>query len=432
MGLLQRLFAGDPQRDLERAEALLESGDAQRALELARRAEQRAPERDQERVRAMVEKARQTLATEALKKASLAETSEYFEDAAEWVEVALEHVDDPSRRGELEALLKSLLDCARKAEDEAWEPPTELSSTQTDLDAGIHYQALIDMLEEEVAERYQARPPAFRAAYVALNEGRTEEARQAFEALAATAADDPVMRFERGRSRLASGDADGAASDLEAAWPELGDGALDLAGELSVPGLWAEAMLALGKPEQVIERLTGLLDPIAAAPLCERYARALLDGERFDAARDFLAAAVQRNPGRDLFSYQLARALGHLGQREAAIDCLEAAIAPSCKTGCAPRARFLPSFRALASFYLEDGSQPERVRELMKLIAQTLGGRITSRDHTLLGEYYEQVGDAEAAERARDQARQLSEQTAGEAVAAAPAPTPGGGMRAPI
>ncbi len=42
MGFLNRLFAGDPKRDIERAEALLDKGEAERALELARRAEERA------------------------------------------------------------------------------------------------------------------------------------------------------------------------------------------------------------------------------------------------------------------------------------------------------------------------------------------------------------------------------------------------------
>ncbi len=433
MGLLKRLFSGDPQRDLERAEALLASGDAERALEVGRRAEARVPERDQERARGVVERARQAVATEALRKASLAETSEYFEDAVEWVEIALEHIDDPARRSELETLRQSLLECARKAEEESWEPPPDTGAdTQTDLDAGIHYQALIDMLEEDVAERYQARSPAFRAAYIALNEGRPGEALEALEDLASADGEDAVVRFERGRSRLATGDAEGAASDLEAAWPELGDQALDLAGELSVPVLWADAMLALGNPRPVIERLADLLDPIAAPALCERYAQALLDAGDFEEVRDFLSAAIKRNPSRDLFAYQLAKALGKLGQRDAAIDCLEAAIAPSCKSGCAPRARFLPSFRALASLYLEDGGQPGRAREILKLVAQTLGGRITHRDHTLLAEYYRQVGDEEAAARARDRARQLEQQGTGEPAAAEPAPALGPQMRRPI
>ena len=288
------------------------------------------------------------------------------------------------------------------------------------------------MLVEEVAEHYEGRLPAFRIAYVALNEGRVAEAHEAFEILAASADEDPVVRFERGRSRLAVGDVAGAVPDFEAAWPTFGDGALDLTGELSVPGLWAEAMLALGQPVPVIERLVKLADPIDAAPVSERYAQALMAAERLEDARDFLTAAVAKNPSRDLFAYQLAQTFEQLGERTAAIDCLEIAIAPSCTTGCAPRQKYLPSFRALVSLYLADESQPERVHELMTVIARALGGRLTSGDHTLLARYYEQIGDAEAAEHAHGHAQRLRQEAAPlETVDAGPAPA-GGQMRAPL
>ncbi len=429
MGFLKRLFSGDPQRDLERAAALLAGGDPERALELARRGEERAQGADKERARTLVARAREAWVAEALEKASLAESSEYFEDAAEWIGVALEHVDE-TRQGELEELRRSLLERAEEAGSESWEPPPEpQDDSQTELDHGIHYQALIDMLVEEVAERYASRQPAFRAAYVAFNEGRIDDAHEAFEALVAASGEDPVVLFERGRSRLAFGDAEGAAADLEAAWPAFGDHALDLAGELSVPGLWAEAMLALDRPQPVIERLADLADPIDAAPLCERYAQALLAAERFEDARDFLAAASAQNPVRDAFSHQLARALEHLGERAAAIDCLEVAIAPSCATGCAPRPKHLPSFRALASLYLDDESNPERIRELMTVVARTLGGRLASRDHALLARYYDQIGDAKAAEHARDHARRLRQEAE---AATDTGPALGAQMRTPI
>ncbi len=430
MGFLRRFLAGDPQRDLERAAALLDSGEPERALELARRAEERAQPADQDRARALVAQARAAWAAVALEKASLAESSEYFEDAAEWIGVALEHVDQ-TRRGELEELQRSLLERAGEAESETWQPPPEPDNdSQTELDHGIHYQALIDMLVEDVAERYGSRTPAFRAAYVALNEGRIVDAHEAFEALVAAYGEDSVVLFERGRSRLAFGDAEGAAADLEAAWPEFGDQPLDLAGELSVPGLWAEAMLALGRPEPVIERVASVAGPVEAAPLCERYGQALLAARRFEDARDFLAVAGAKNPARDAFSYQLARALEHLGERAAAIDCLEVAIAPSCAGGCAPRPKHLPSFRALASLYLDDESSPERVRELMTTVARTLGGRLASGDHTLLARYYDQIGDAKAAEHARGHASRLRDEAAAEETATGPAL--GGQMRAPI
>ncbi len=435
MGFFQRVFSKDPRRDLERAEALLASGDAQRALELARRAEARALHADKNRAEILVGQARRTLVATALEKASAAEESEFFEDAVEWLEVALEHDDNPARQSEMQTLRRSLLERAREVEDEAWEPEPEVETeTSTNLHPGAHYQALVDMLVEGVAERYEDRPSAFRAAYVAFNEGRVAEAHASFDKLATAAAEDPVIRFERGRCRLASGQPAGAASDFETAWPALGDAPLDLTGELSVPVLWAEAMLAGGRPRPVIERLAELADPVAAAPLCERYAQALLVAERFTEARDFLAAAIAGNPVRPVFGYQLARALDQLGERPAAIDCLETAIAPSCTTGCAPRAKHLPSLRALASLYMDDDSHPERVRELMTIVAQSLGGHLTGRDHSLLARYYQQIGDDEAAEKATAEAGRLSEEAeASLDTEEAPAPpAQGAQMRAPL
>ncbi len=433
MGFFKRLFTSDPRRDLERAEALLAGGNAQRALELARRAEAQALAGDKNRTRALVEQARQALASTALEKASLAESSEYFDDAAEWLAVALEHIDDREQRSSLEELRQRLLERAHESEDEAWEPPPEAhTEITTELDPGTHYQTLVDMLVEGVAERYDDRPPAFRAAYVALNEGRVAEAHESFEELATAGGDDPVILLERGRSRLASGQAEGAAADLEAAWPAFGDQPLDLAGEMSLPALWADAMLTLGRPQPVIERLAELVDPVATAPLCERYAQALLQAEQFAEARAFLTSAVVDNPVRPAFAFQLAGTLDGLGERPAAIDCLETAIAPSCATGCAPRAKHLPSLRALAALYLEDGSHPQRVHELMTLVAQSLGGRLTGRDHSLLAGYYEQIGDAAAAEQARSHARRLSEEAATALEAGPTPPTPGAQMRAPL
>ena len=155
--------------------------------------------------------------------------------------------------------------------------------------------------------------------------------------------------------------------------------------------------------------------------------------ERFEDARDFLVSAVAHNGGRDHFSFQLAQALEQLGERGAAIDCLELAIKPSCATGgCKPRPRYLPSFRALATLHLEDGGQPERVRELMTFVAQALGGRLTSQDHSLLARYYDEVGDEEAAEHARGHARRLLEEAVDDESQAPGPVASAGGMRAPI
>ncbi len=433
MSFFKRMFAGDPHRDLERAEALLEDGDADRALELARRAAKRATAADQGRAEDLALRAKKALIAGALEKASLAEASEYFEDAAEWLDLALRHTEDETRRGELEALRESMFERARRAEEEPWQPPDEAESEpSTDLDPGVHYQALIDMLVEDVAARYETRPVAFRSAYVAFNEGLASEALSAFEVLAEAGGEDPVVRLERGRCRLALGDAEGALEDFEAAWPAFGDDFLDLSCETSLPGLWAEAMLALGKSAPVIERLAELADPVEAAPLAGLYGQALLAAERLEDARAFLTGAVARNAARPLFPFLLAQTLERLDQRAGAVDCLEAAIAPSCAGGCSPAKMHLPSFRALMRLYLDEGGHAERVRELMTRVARAQGGRLTSGDHSLLARYYEEVGDEEAAELARGHAERLRDEGMG-AEPPAPVASPGlGGKRAPL
>ncbi len=442
MGFLNRLF-GDPQRDLERAESLLEKGEAGRALELARRAEARSQGADRARAARLAERAREGLVSAALERAEVAETSEYFEDAAEWLETALEHATGETERQELEARRAALLARAREgdgadADDDPWEtpaPPDE-GEPATELDPEIHYHALISMLDEEVERLYEGRPAPFRRAYVDWNEGRVEAALETLEMLVKAGGEDPVVRFERGRCRLMTGDAEGAVADLEGVWETFGDGQLDLAGEVSVPGLWAEAMLALGKPAPVLERLEPLADPGAGNPaLTYRYGLALLAAERFDDARRFLARAASRYPSNPGFSHQLALVLERLGDRSAAIDCLETAIAPSCAGGsCGRPARHLPSIRALAGLYLDEGGNPERVRELMTLVARDLGGRLTSADHALLGRYHEQIGDSAAAARAAAESERLrAAEAAGESLERVKVPSLATGRRrAPI
>ena len=142
MGFIKRLFAGDPQRDLERAAALLKSGEVERALELASRAAARVQPAEKDRATSLVEQARDAVVIMAIEKASVAEASEYFDDAVEWLDLALKHVVDGARRHEIEVLRQSLVKRSREAEFEPWELPSEPeASNQTQIDPGIHYQA---------------------------------------------------------------------------------------------------------------------------------------------------------------------------------------------------------------------------------------------------------------------------------------------------
>ncbi len=409
MGFLKRLFSGDPRQNLERARAQLEKGEADRALELARRAMRQAVGPDKERAAAVVAQARQALAAGALAKALLAIESEYFDDAAEWLRGALEHVDDLAQRQELEDRLKSVEIRARQAEEEAYELPDLEVDPETVLDPDVHYQALLGMLADPFADLYAELPVGFRRAYVDLNEGRLKQALAALEDLVISGDESPPVLFERGRCRLLTGDADGAVADLNAVQEAFGDDPLDLAGELSVPGLWAEAMLARGESEPILERLVDLGDPSGGRPtLASCFARALLMTGDLEQAQEFLAQAASRFSSHPEFSLLLATVLNRLDDRSAAIDCLEVAIAPSCVSGqCAKPPKHLQSIRLLTSLYLGQGGQGERVLQLLRIVAQELGGRLTSEDYELLARHHEQVGEPEAAELATTEARRL-------------------------
>ncbi|MEM7353449.1 MAG: hypothetical protein AAF657_21815 [Acidobacteriota bacterium] len=438
MGFLNRLLAGDPKRDLERATAALDKGDAERALELALRVAKKGGLADQQHAKALLARARETLAASALEKASMAVTSEYFEDAAEWVRTALEYVEGEAQRQELEKRASALEAQAREAEAQAafelLPGPEAGPEAATELDPESHFHALVGMLAEEVADLYRARPTAFRYAYIDLNEGQLEGAQAALDALL-TDGDDEIVRFERGRCRLMLGDGAGAAEDFEAVWESLGEAPLDLLGEMSVPALWAEAKLATGEAEPVLNRLTELSEPVAgSSTLSVRYGEALLLARRDAEARDFLVVAAQRFDYEPILRYQLARALVALDERPSAIDCLEIAIAPSCASGqCAKPPKHLPSLRALSSLYLEAGNQTDRVGELLQLVTRELSGHLTVEDFGLVAKYQEQLGHPEAAERALVEARRLVEAAKrGAGAVTAAAPDLAGGQRAPI
>lgn len=281
MGLFDRFFRKDPGAELSRAEELLAAGRAYDALHAARRAEELAagPEGDGVRLRAREVEglAREVLVASALEEADRAEADEDYDDAAEWVASALEHLTADGATAPLAKELRRRLQGLRARAREVARQPLLLRRQEGDeeaepagpdpLDLEIHFGTLVGTLDEEVADRhYLHRPIPFQQAYVELNEGRLEEALAALDALAAAEPDDPVVRLERGRARLLTGDPAGARQDFEAAWPALGDGPLDASGELSVPALWAGAALAAGEPEAVVERLADLAGPDGEDP----------------------------------------------------------------------------------------------------------------------------------------------------------------------
>lgn len=410
MGLFDRLFPPDPQRALARAQSALAAGEPTRVLELLERVRESLSLAQRQQAERLLAEAHETLASMALSRAALAEESGYLEDAAEWIRTACEHVADEARRGELRARAEALVAQAEEAAAPAAPETAELEAEPeilvepvADLDPDDHYDVLVDMLDDDVAERYRNRPAAFRRAYVELNSGQTETATAVLEELAEAHPDDPVYRFERGRCRLYRGEHEGARSDLEAVWEIFCDDPLDRQGTLSVPGMWGEAMLGLGRVNELIERLDEVADPRHGdLPLCHAYALALVVAQRFDELRGYLPEAIKYFPDEPAFPSYLAAVLQDQGQPEAAIECLEWAIGPRCTSrGCQRREPELPLLVALAALYLDHGRRTDRAAELLGMISQRLPKEDGPREALRRLE----AGDVEGARQAMAQAQ---------------------------
>lgn len=423
MGLFD-VFKKDPETLLERARTALERGDAAQALRLARQ----VGEKDS-RAAEVVSRARRALAEAACERAAKAEESGYLDDAVEWLRTAAASSDGAKREellGRAEALLRQAEDEAERRAEQALAasgPAAEEVDSEegfaTELD--IAFEALVGTLDEDLADLYDAQPEEFRRAFVDLNEGRLEEARAVLERLADEDPADAVRRFERGRCRLHDGEYQAAREDLEAVWETLGDEPVDHAQTLSVPGLWAEAMIGLEKTGELLERLDGVADPSHGDPgLCGLYALALLKEEKLEEAERFLVQAssvFDRNP---LFPFHLAELLKRQGRTAEAIDCLETSVKPSCSPGvCGQVPKHLPSLRLLARLHLDEGRSPKRVQELLDHISMALGGELGREDYLMTAECQELIGDASAAREARAAARHAGE---GEAKPEEPAP----------
>ncbi|MEM7480398.1 MAG: hypothetical protein AAF481_04435 [Acidobacteriota bacterium] len=445
MGFLNRLFRKDPAAALANAEELLSRGNLLRARQIAEGIQAGSDPYLRERATDLARRARMAMLEGTLDRAAEAEKNGDLVEAGDWLRSALEHAVGSAREEEVRQRLASIARRQASANThEAYASSAARGSGGSDpfggsggrtpkprsFDPEDHaevfeggefdgsaddetlYATFIDMLSPAVAGRYDDRPRPFRRALVHLNEGRFAEASAGFEDLVAADPGDPVLRLERGRCRLATGEAAGAREDFDIAWETFGDTPLDRAGDLSVPRLWTEAALEAGDSEAVVERLADPLleNPANSGPeLAELFGVALLNLERLDEARDFLAAAAQQYPRTPAFPYLLARALEALELKDQAVACLETAIAPSCASGnCSKPPLHLPSTRALARLYL-DQEPPNLARadQLLGLIYGARKGHFKATDLRLIARHRELSGDQEGAEEARRAAEDL-------------------------
>ncbi|MEM1180068.1 MAG: hypothetical protein AAGM22_17130 [Acidobacteriota bacterium] len=374
MGLLGRLFGGDPAKDLEKAERTLDN-DPARAMALARKLVETEVG---DAARALVEKARGRLFDNAVAMADEAEESEYFEDAAEWLDRALELLADDDQRQALEGRRDSLLDRAAAADEEPWQEVEKDDDGEPApaFDTGVHVDAMIDMLRDDVAESYRAAGQDFRRALGAVLEDQPDVALEMFDSLLENGGSG-VVHLERGRVRLMAGDLEGARDDFAAAWDDLGSGPLRSGSAESAPGLWADAQLGLGDPTPVVERLDDIADPTERRPdLCVPFAKSLLATEHFDAAEGYLRRARREMPAVHDLTHLHATLLIHRGDPDTAIHALESVVGPACVGGtCRPAAMHVPSLRLLVALHREHG-EPKRADELSVYLGQMGDGAV--------------------------------------------------------
>jgi tetratricopeptide (TPR) repeat protein len=425
----------DPGKALAKAEALLERGDARAALQRAQALLAEGAFEHREQAEGLRDRAQEQILNLALERASQSEAAGFLDDAAQWLESALEQLDaddaaQAARRGGIEARLATLRERAED-EDEDEDGATDFgqaaaggagfSGDDIEIDLDLRYDVLVQTLTDEAQPLYRDRSAAFQRALVELNEGEAGPALETLDRLVAeeeaTAGDpDPVLLLERGRARMLARDFEGAAEDLAIAWEELGDAPLSRDGLVTLPALWGEAMMELGEFATVAERLEACADRNDTPPtLVEVYGMALEEAGRLEDARDLWKGAAQIFPADPQFALQWALSLRTLGEPRDAILALEGAIAPSCATGnCSAPPKHLLSFRWLANLYLDEETRDlRRAGELLEAISLELRGNLTRDDVELAIRYHRAHGDLEETARLEAVLAELPEEQEG-------------------
>lgn len=431
MGIFDRLFRRDPERLLEKGEERLAAGDNIRALHFSQDAMKAATNAAgasgagiAERARDLEARAREALMTNALDKAARSKDAGFPAEAADWLDIAVEHCRNEDQRKEMDALRQRLREQAeqeneitpearKRAEEGAKRgsadpfgsaggegvptPGADLEEAAVGSEDLAAYETLVDMMNDAMGEHYAGRPEAFQRAVVAFNGGEVDEALELFDGLYELQPQDPIVRFERSRCLLAKDRLEEAAAELEAVWEDLGTEALDRAGQISVPLLWAEARLGLEQYDEVAERLA----PVATLErrdegLMEAYASALVKLEEPKQALAYLGPVIDYS-GRPVFRHLAAQALIQADQRRQAADLLEEVIAPACRAGCSRDALYRPAARTLIGLYMAEDKALDRAGEVAQILVNLAGPTLQKEDAEILVAYFDRSGKTEAA-----------------------------------
>jgi tetratricopeptide (TPR) repeat protein len=399
MSFLSRLFGADPAKLVHKGEQALQSGQPAEALDRFQRALEGSPDDADLAARAEkgVEAASAKLVAMNLEEADLSQEAGELEASAHHLETALDLCRDAEQRKRVEARL-DMLDEALDREDEPQRLFTSEGAVDEDMLPEDQWEHLVATLIEPVAEDYEERTPAFRDAVLALNEGESSRARAVFEAMLAEDDDDPLVRFELGRTLMLEEKYAEAATQFALARADIGFDPLDRVGLLHPALLEGEALLNDGRAADAAALLDEAIEDLGESTAL-LFLRARAEGAQgdHDALDASLSQVLVLSPKLIEAVMMLAHSRAQRGNSAGAIDVLEDGIKRHCASGtCASQPTPIGAARLLARCYLDEEHKPARVEDLLRQVKGGNEGNLEWGDHVLWGRLHKQRGDRSA------------------------------------
>jgi len=268
------------------------------------------------------------------------------------------------------------------------------------------WEVMLFTYKEDVADIYKDRDGAFRQGLLLLQEGNAKGAMSKLNTWLKSNPDDSWGHLERGRARMLAGDLKAAITDFRTFQRSEGWRAVDEVGTVHVGRLLGESLMRLGNHQEAADALREAIEQTpddASLPIYR--GQCLLALKHFDDAETQLTDTVRRFPKVVDGYLVLAQVYKERGQNQEAIGTLEAGVKPNCEgPGCGANAFHAEAYRFLTGLYLEEGTNMDRVDQLLKRIFTVLKDNATWVDHLLFARYCKQIGNLEAAGEAQGRA----------------------------
>lgn len=416
MSFFSNLFRKSPAKLVARAERCMASGNYPDAIEdLNEVIEDRKNEDPAatEKARALLPQACEGLAALNLEEAEFCLNAGDSERAGEHIELALKYLPESREARRLQKRLDRLQrgrggggGGGAAFLGPAGRPPPQVDEAPQESDDN-RWEVLLFTYREDLVETYKERGTMWRNALFALQDGDAGAAMNMLDIWLGQNEGDAYGHLERGRARLLADNLDGAVEDFDAYQAAKGWEAVDEAGHLHVGRLLGEALIRKQRFEEAATRM-GEAAEAEPEDVALRILRgqALVGAKNLDEAEPWMTETVQRFPKVVDGFLVLAQVYRARKDNDRAIEALEAGVQPNCEApGCSAGAFHVEAYRSLASLYLDEARDSERVDQILRLLFTRLGEqRVRWVDHLLMARLCRQTGRLEAMAEARERA----------------------------